>query len=85
MAVVFFSIFVLVAIAMICGEIVMQIQLTETFQKEKNRWRERRRRDVAEAYHDAFPASPLPLVRAVIFWVLLTDGAILWVMILKSH
>jgi hypothetical protein len=81
---IFFSILILIALASICGEIVMRVRLTKRASRDKIAWWRRGGDEVVDAYEQLFPSSQLPLLRRFAFWLLIAfSAAVLITVLLK--
>jgi|GEM_PF-2661043 len=66
-----FSALVLVVILSVCSDVVMRVYLTRKESSgEKLTWWRRGSSQVADTYHELFPASRLPLFSALALWLL---------------
>jgi hypothetical protein len=70
-----FSILVVMALLSICGEFIMRIRLTKRASRDKIAWWRRGGDEVAAMYEEVFPHSRLPLLRRLMFWLLVAFSA----------
>lgn len=75
---VLFSILAVVALLSIVGEFVMRVRLTRRAARDKIAWWRRGGDEVAAAYGEVFPDSPLPFFRRFVFWLLVTCAGVLF-------
>lgn len=80
---VLFSIFVVVALLSIFGEIVMRARLTKRETgRDKLAWWRRGGDEITATYGELFPHSLLPLFRSLVFWLFVACCAALLLLIL---
>jgi hypothetical protein len=82
---VFFSIFAVVGLISIFGEIFMRVRLTRRASHDKLAWWRRGGDEVAATYEEIFPDSRLPFLRRFIFWLVVAcAGVLVFSMILRK-
>jgi hypothetical protein len=74
---VFFSIFAVVGLLSIVGEIVMRVRLTKRASRDKIAWWRRGGGEVAATYEEVFQDSRLPFFRRFVFWLFVTCAGVL--------
>jgi hypothetical protein len=72
---IFFSILVLIALLSICSNIAMRIRLTKReSSRDKFVWWRRGADEVDSTYEELFPASYLPRLNRIVFWLVLASA-----------
>jgi hypothetical protein len=67
-----FPVLVLMGLATILGEIVMRVRLTKLEpSRDKLVWWRRGGDEVSATYQEAFPKSKLPLLRMLVWWIVI--------------
>jgi hypothetical protein len=80
---VFLSILVATVILGPCGEIVMRIRLTRREpSRDKLAWWRRGGDEVTAAYEKLFPHAFLPILRRIVFWLVVASAAALLLFII---
>jgi hypothetical protein len=81
-----FAAVVLIALLSGVGEFIMRIRLTRAeLPSEKLLWWRRGGDDVADAYRGLYPSSRIPLIREIVFKVLLGSAILLLIFALLKR